>query len=69
VTVETNAAILHTLNQLLRVNGQMLKTLSENLAYTNKGGKDSVLHYNQVNRDMGKSLKDFNGDFKTPNFD
>ena len=69
VTVETNAAILHTLNQLLRVNGQMLKTLSENLAFANKGGKDSVLHYNQVNRDMQKSLKEFNGDFKTPNFD
>jgi len=69
VTVETNAAILHTLNQLLRVNGQMLKTLSESLAFANKGGKDSVLHYNQVNRDMGKSLKDFNADFKTPIFD
>jgi hypothetical protein len=67
--VETNAQILHTLNQLLRVNGQMLKTLSENLAYTTKGGKDSVLHYNQLNRDIGRSFNDFKGDFKTPDLD
>ena len=69
VSVETSAAILHSMNQLLRVNGQMLKILSENLAYANKGGKDSILHYNQVNRDLGKSLNDFKGDFKTPDLD
>ena len=47
----------------------MLKILSENLAYTNKNGKDSVLHYNQINRDMGNSLKNFDGDFQIPRFD
>ena len=69
VSVEMSAAILHTLNQILRVNGQMLKIQSEALAFSNKGGKDAVLHFNQINRDMGKSLKNFNGDFKTPRFD
>lgn len=69
VTVETNAAILHTLNQLLRINGQVLKIQSEDLAFANKSGKDSVRHYNRVTEDMGKSLRDFKGDFKTPVFD
>ncbi len=69
VTVETNAAILHTLNQLLRINGQMLKLQSEGLAFSNKGKKESVLHYHQVNQNMGNALKDFKGDFKTPSFD
>ena len=68
-TVETNAAILHTLNQLLRVNGQLLKIQSEGLALSNKGDKDSVLHYQRFHHDMGRSLNGFPGDFATPHFE
>lgn len=66
--VKTNAAILHTLNQLLKVNGQILKLQSENLALDTKKAKESNYHFNKVNKDLSKSFKSFHGTFKTPRF-
>lgn len=66
--VKTNAAILHTLNQVLRVNGQMLKLQSEVLALNTKRAKDSHRSYKKANKDFSKALKHFHGDFKTPRF-
>lgn len=66
--VKTNAAILHTLSQLLKVNGQMLKLQSENLALDTKKVKESNYHYNKVNKDLSNSFKTFPGTFKTPRF-
>jgi len=68
VNLETNAAILHTLNQLLRVNGQMLKLQSEQLAFSNKKGKEAMYQYQKLNSDLGQSIKGFRGDFSTPSF-
>lgn len=68
VNVQTNAAILHTLNQLLRVNGQMLKLQSENLAMTNKTAKESNYHFSKVTKDLGSSFKSFEASFRTPKF-
>lgn len=66
--VKTNAAILHTLSQLLKVNGQMLKLQSENLALDTKRLKESTYHYNKVNKDLTNSFKTFPGNFETPRF-
>lgn len=68
MNAEVNAKILHTLNQLLRINGQILKLQGENLAMANKSGKDSVGHFNKINHDMKQGLKSFNGSFNLPHF-
>ncbi|MCI5072649.1 hypothetical protein MRY82_06905 [bacterium] len=66
---QTNAQILHTLNQLLKVNGQMLKLQSEKLALDNKYNKDSVNHFNTVGDDLKKSKSMFSDGFKLPEFE
>jgi len=68
INAQTNAAVLHTLNQILRINGQLLKLHSEQFAMANKGGKESAYHYKKVNSDIGMSLRGFKGEFKTPKF-
>lgn len=68
MNAETNAKILHTLNQILRINGQILKLQGENLAMVNKSGKDSVGHFNKINSDIRKSFKSFDGEFDLPKF-
>ncbi len=67
-SVKTSAAILHTLNQLLKVNGQMLKLQGEQLALNTKKAKESNYHYNKVNKDLSNSFKTFEATFKTPRF-
>ncbi|MBS1983271.1 MAG: hypothetical protein JST16_03790 [Bdellovibrionales bacterium] len=68
LAASTNAQILHTLSQLLRVHGQMLKVQSEEFALSNKQEKDSVGRFNKVNADMKESLEKFQGDFELPRF-
>ena len=68
VSLEANAAILHTLNQLLRVNGQMLKLQSEQLALSNKKSKEAMYQYQKLNSDLKRSVNRFHGDFSTPTF-
>lgn len=68
MVVVTNSQILHTLSQLVRINGQMLKLQSEKFASKNKEGKDSVGHFNKINYDIGQGLKHYKGDFKLPRF-
>ncbi|MBK24506.1 MAG: hypothetical protein CME70_10980 [Halobacteriovorax sp.] len=68
MTAETNSKILHTLNQLLRINGQILKLQGENLAMNNKAGKDSVGHFNKINSDIKSNLKNFDGSMKLLKF-
>lgn len=66
--LEAHAAILHTLNQILKVNGQMLKLQSESLAMSNKKAKESNYHFEKVNRDLDRSFKGFKATFNTPRF-
>jgi len=61
---ETGAKILHTLNQILRINGQMLKLQSQELAYSNKLNKDSVYNYQNVNKGMKRSFKEMKPEMK-----
>jgi len=68
INAQTNAAILHTLNQILRINGQLLKLHSEEFAMANKKGKESAIHYQKVSSDLENSMIGFKGDFKTPTF-
>jgi hypothetical protein len=68
MNAESNAQILHTLNQLLRVNGQLLKLHSEGLAMDNKFEKDSVEGHNKIAKDMKSGLSNFKGDFNLPRF-
>ena len=68
MTAQTNAQILHSLNQLIKVNVQILKIISTHVAYQNKGGKQSVQNFKRVRGDMKKGLGDFKGDFKMPSF-
>ena len=52
MTATTNSQILHALTQLIKINGQILKLQSEFLAQANKQGKDSVNHFNQLNKEL-----------------
>lgn len=71
MTVEVNAAILHSLNQLIKINGQMLKVQSEALAMNNKAGKDDVKHLDKIKHDFNGSLKGISSDeeYKMPRFE
>ena len=69
INAETNAQILHALNQLLKINGQMLKLQSEKMALENKQGKDGVKGRQEVKKKMIKGLKFLSADeFKLPRF-
>lgn len=68
LSASTQAQILHTLSQLLKVNGQLLKIQSEQFALENKESKDSVGHFNKINRDVERSLGHFSGNFSLPRF-
>lgn len=68
MNAEVNAQILHTLNQLLRVNGQILKLQSETLAMNNKEGKDSIVGHQKLKNDMKSGLTSFKGSFNLPRF-
>ncbi len=56
---QTSGEILASLSQLIRLNTQMLKLQSEQLAMNNKHGKDQVASFQKVNRDLGDGFKNF----------
>lgn len=68
IAAQTNAEILHALNQLIKVNGQMLKLQSEQLAIRNKEEKDSVRHFQRVRADVKNSAKTYQADLSFPRF-
>lgn len=68
ISAQANAEILHTLNQLLKLNGQMLKLQSEQLAVRNKEEKDSVRHFKRVQADVGHSASTYRADLGFPKF-
>jgi hypothetical protein len=68
LTAATSAQILHSLSQLLRVDGEMLKLQSEQLALNNHRDKDSVQHFNKMGADLTTKLGGFDGDFAIPQF-
>ena len=68
MTAQTSAQILHALNQLIRINSQILRLQSERMASENKEGKDSARHFDKVNRDMGAVFKQFKAANHFPGF-
>ncbi len=70
MNVEVNSAILHSLNQLIKINGQMLKIQAETLAMGNKSSKEHVNYLIKMERDFKKGVKVLNReDFKMTRFD
>lgn len=56
---ETSAEILRSLSQLIRLNTQMLKLQSEQLAMSNKTSKEGVANFQKLNRDIGTGFSRF----------
>jgi hypothetical protein len=65
---ETSAQILKSLSQLIRLDTQMLKLQSEQLALVNKESKDGVANYQKVSRDLGSGFSNFKPDMKLVRF-
>lgn len=65
---ETSAEILRSLSQLIRLNTQILKLQSEQLAMTNKVSKDGVASFQRLNQDLGSGFTKFKPDMKLVTF-
>ncbi len=65
---ETSAEILRSLSQLIRLNTQILKLQSEQLAMNNKNSKQGVANFQKVNRDLGQGFSKFKPDMKLVTF-
>lgn len=65
---ETSAEILRTLSQLIRLNTQMLKMQSEQIAMSNKAAKDQVAGFQKINADLGSGFSKFKPDMKFISF-
>ena len=68
MNAQTSAQILHSINQLIKVNGQLLKLQSESFALTNKGGKDSTEGFNKAKNDLEKAMRKMKPQFGFPKF-
>jgi hypothetical protein len=68
MNAQTSAQILHSINQLIKVNGQMLKMQSESLAFSNKRDKDSTAGFNKTSDDFRGSMKRFKPNYSLPRF-
>lgn len=68
MTAQASAQILHSLNQLIKLNGQMLKLQSESFALSNKQGKDSAEGFNRTRDDLGKAMKRHKPMYAFPKF-
>lgn len=58
ISAESNALLLESISQLIRLETQNLKLQSEILARTNKKDKSIVRNYQQVNKGLDKAFKD-----------
>lgn len=59
MTVESNAMILKSMSQMMRLETQNLKLQSELLAMKNRSQKKSVFSHNKINQDLGSAFKNF----------
>ena len=65
---ETSAEILRSLSQLIRLNTQLLKLQSEQLAMSNKNSKEGVANFQRINQDLGRGFSGFKPDMKLVTF-
>ncbi len=68
MNAQMSAQILHSINQLIKVNGQMLKMQSESLAFANKQDKDSTAGFNKTTNDFKGSMMKFKPNYTFPRF-
>jgi len=68
MNAQMSAQILHSVNQLIKVNGQMLKMQSESLAFANKQDKDSTAGFNKTSSDFRNSVMRFKPNYSLPKF-
>jgi len=68
INAQANAQILHSLNQLIKINGQILKLQGESFALINKKGKNSSESFNRSNSDLRQSMKKFEPNSRFPKF-
>ncbi len=68
MNAQMSAQILHSVNQLIKVNGQMLKMQSESLAFTNKQDKDSTAGFNKTSDDFKGSMLKYKPNYSLPRF-
>ena len=68
MTAQMSAQILHALNQLIRINSQVLKLQSERLASETKGAKDSARHFNRLSGDIEQTFKRYKISDRFPRF-
>lgn len=59
MTAESNALILDSLNQLIKLQAQSLKLQSEQLAMQNKNSKTQVDSFQKINQGLGDGFKKF----------
>ncbi|MFP5386028.1 MAG: hypothetical protein ACLGHN_08125 [Bacteriovoracia bacterium] len=68
MNAQTSAQILHSINQLIRLNGQMLKLQSESLALTNKQDKDYAESFNKSHKDLSQAMRGIKANYSFPKF-
>lgn len=61
---KTSAEILRSFSQLIRLNTQMLKLQSEQMAMANKAAKDNVAGFQKIQQDFGNGFSKFKPDMK-----
>lgn len=65
---QVSSQILLTLNQILRMNSQLLKMQSAQFAARNREEKQDVLRFQRFSRDVASTSKSFSGDLRLPRF-
>lgn len=65
---QINSQILLTLNQILRMNAQLLKIQSADLAAKNRDEKQDVMKFQRFSKEVSITSKAFSGDLKLPQF-
>lgn len=68
INAQASAQILHSLNQLIKINGQILKLQGENFALANMNSKNSSESFNKSNSDLKKIIKKFKTTSNLPRF-
>lgn len=68
MNAQMSAQILHSINQLIKVNGQMLKMQSETFAFENKQDKEGVAGFNKTTKDFEGSMMKFKPNYSLPRF-
>ena len=65
---QINSQILLTLNQILRMNAQLLKIQSADLAAKNREDKQDVMKFQRFSKEVAITSKAFSGDMTLPKF-